>query len=286
MEWNFEQVAGPFNLTEGPVWDGKRLLFTATFDSEIKSFDPSTGECSVFARDTGKGNGMFLDQHTNLLVCEGVGRRVARYQEDGQRVTLASHFDGRPLNQPNDIVADNKGRVWFTDPCYYDRENMELDHESVYRLDPQPDGSYSITRATFDTLCPNGLVFSPDQATLYVAEAPEVPRGLRQLRAYPVQTDGSLGEPKILHDFGPHRGIDGMRIDEEGNIVAACGWPQSGPGARIAVFSPSGEVLEDHPVPTTPTNCSFGDADLQTLYVTGYNGCLYRVRTHRKGYRQ
>ena len=286
MEWRFEQVAGPFNLTEGPVWNGERLLFTAIYDREIKSFDPSTGECSVFAQETGNGNGMFLDQQRNLLVCEGAGRRVARYQQDGQRVTLASHFEGRRLNQPNDIVADNQGRIWFTDPCYYDRESMELDHESVYRLDPESDGSYSMSRVTFDTLSPNGLVFSPDQTTLYVAEAPSAPRGQRELRAYPVQSDGSLGEPKILHDFGPHRGIDGMRIDKDGNVVAACGWPESGPGARIAVFSPSGEVLEDHAVPTSPTNCCFGDSDLQTLYVTGYDGCLYRGRTDRKGYVQ
>lgn len=286
MEWKFEQVAGPFNLTEGPVWNGELLLFTAIYDGEIRSFDPSTGECRVVAQDTGNGNGLFLDRQRNLLVCEGAGRRVARYQQDGQRVTLASHFEGRRLNQPNDIVADDNGRIWFTDPCYYDREKMELDQESVYRLDPQSDGSYSITRVTFDTTRPNGLVLSPDQKTLYVAESPRAPVGERQLRAYDVQSDGSLGETRVLHSFGRHRGIDGMRTDKDGNVVAACGWPESGPGARIAVFSPSGEVLEEHPVPTTPTNCGFGDSDLQTLYVTGYDGCLYRARTHRQGYLQ
>ncbi len=283
MTWTFERVAGPFDFTEGPVWDGKVLRFTAIYDNEIKSYDPRTGECSVFATDTNRGNGLTLDRQGRLLVCEGGGRRIARYEADGQRVTLADRFEGRRLNQPNDIVVDSKDRVWFTDPCYSDREQMELEQESVYRLDPQPDGSYTINRVTLDTTRPNGLALSPDERTLYVAESPPAPNGNRQLRAYPLQADGSLGQVKILHDFGPHRGIDGMRVDSQGQIVASCGWTTSGPGPRIAVFSPAGEVLEEHPTPTVPTNCCFGDDDLQTLYITGYDGCLYRARTSRRG---
>ena len=286
MPWTFTRVAGPFSFTEGPVWDGTAVLFTDIRNNRILRYDPRTGACSPFAIETNAANGLTFDREGRLYVCEGAGRRVARYERDGRRVTLAAEFEGRRLNSPNDIVVDRRGRIWFTDPCYGDRSTMELDHDSVYRLDPQPSGGYTITRVTFDTTRPNGLVFSPDEQTLYVAESPPAPNGTRQLRAYPVQPDGSLGAPRILHDFGPHRGIDGMRVDAEGNVVAAAGWTTSGPGPRIVVFAPSGEVLEEHPMPVNPTNCCFGDDDLQTLYVTGYDGSLYRARTYRRGLRR
>lgn len=190
------------------------------------------------------------------------------------------------MNAPNDVVVDRRGRVWFTDPRYGDRSTMELDHDSIYRADPQADGTFTIVRVTFDTKRPNGLAFSPDERTLYVAESEMPPPvGTRQLRAYPVHPDGALGEPAILHDFGPSRGIDGMRLDDEGNIVATCGWDRGGEPSRIAVFSPTGRVIEEHPIPTPPTNCCFGDPDLRSLYVTGYDGAFYRARTNRRGRR-
>jgi gluconolactonase len=127
------------------------------------------------------------------------------------------------------------------------------------------------------------LVLSPDERTLYVAESPRAPEGSRQLRAYPVNADGTLGPMRALHDFGPHRGIDGMRVDAGGDIVASCGWGHGGPGPRIAVFSPDGEVLEEHPVEIDPTNVCFGGPDLTDLYVTGFNGDLSRARTNRRG---
>ncbi len=162
---------------------------------------------------------------------------------------------------------------------------MELEHESIYRLDPPgtDGGEWAINRVTFDTTRPNGLVFAPDGRTLYVAESPPGPEGHRQLRAYPVEDDGSLGAMRVLHDFGPHRGIDGMRVDDAGHIIASCGWTQSGPGPRIAVFAPDGTVVAEHPTPTNPTNCAFGDADRRSLYVTGYDGGLYRARTDLHG---
>jgi len=287
MAWTFERVAGPFSFSEGPVWDGTAVLFTDIRNNRIMRYDPTSGACTPFATETNGANGLTLDRQGRLFVCEGDARRVVRYDISAggvsQRVVLASTFEGRRLNAPNDIVVDSQGRVWFTDPCYGDRSTMELDHDSVYRLDPQADGSYTITRVTFDTTRPNGLAFSPDERTLYVAESPPAPNGARQLRAYPVQADGSLGTPRVLHDFGPHRGIDGMRVDAEGCIVASAGWTTSGPGPRIVVFAPTGEVLSEHPMPVNPTNCCFGDADRRTLYVTGYDGSLFRARTDRQG---
>jgi gluconolactonase len=138
---------------------------------------------------------------------------------------------------------------------------------------------------TRDTTKPNGILVSPDQKTLYVAQSEYGEQARRELRGYPIGPDGTLGPYRVLHNFHPHRGIDGMCLDADGNIVATAGWEQSGPGPMIYVFAPSGRVLETHPVPADrPTNCTFGDADLQTLYVTA-SACLYRARMNRAGCR-
>jgi len=161
---------------------------------------------------------------------------------------------------------------------------MELGHESVYRLDPQPDGSWQIRRMTFDTTRPNGLLVSRDGRTLYVAQSAYGENQKRELRAYPIEGD-RLGPYEVLHNFYPHRGIDGMCWDSEGNIVATAGWQQSGPGPMIYVFAPSGRVLETHPVPVDrPTNCTFGGPDLGTLFVTTATGYVFRARTERQGW--
>ena len=279
MAWEFQRVAGPYSFTEGPVWTGQALLFTDIRNSRIMRYDPATRVCAPFATETNEANGLTLDGQGRLYVAEGGGRRVMRYEADGARTVLADRYEGTRLNSPNDLVVDTQGRVWFTDPRYGDREDMELSQESVYRLDPQPDGSWSITRVTFDTTRPNGLAFAPDFRTLYVAESPPAPQGQRQLRAYPVLADGSLGQFRVVHDFGPHRGIDGMRVNAEGYVVASCGWSTSGPGPRIGVFSPGGQEVASHPTRTNPTNCCFGDVDGGGIYVTGYDGCLYHART-------
>ncbi len=153
---------------------------------------------------------------------------------------------------------------------------------SVYRLDPQPDGSWSITRVTFDTTRPNGILVAPDQRTLFVAQSEAGEGKLRELRAYPINDDGSLGPHQVLHNFYPHRGIDGMCWDSDGNIVATAGWDESGPGSMIYVFAQNGRVLETHPLPVDhPTNCTFGGPELSTLYVTTARGYLLRAETTR-----
>ncbi len=119
--------------------------------------------------------------------------------------------------------------------------------------------------------------------TLYVAQSAYAAVEATELRAYAINDDGIASEYQILHNFHPYRGVDGMVFDTEGNIVATAGWEQSGPGPMIYVFAPNGRVLETHPMPALPTNCTFGDPDLKTLYVTA-GGCLFRARTERQGY--
>lgn len=296
MEWVFEQVAGPFGFTEGPVWVGDALLFTDMPGDRAMRYDHRTGVCDVWRTGTNRANGLTTDAQGRVYGAEGTfnpvgdkyvdgpGRRIARYESDGSTTVISDNFEGNRFNSPNDLVVDAKGRVWFTDPRYGDDKScMDIGHESVYRADPQADGTYTTVRATFDTTKPNGLIVTPDMKTLYVAQSDYLPETARELRAYPIAEDGSLGACEVLHDFGAHRGIDGMRLDEDLNIVASAGWPDSGPGPMIYVFAPDGQVLEAHHFPINPTNCAFGDEDLQSLYVTAIDGYLYRARTHRKG---
>ena len=283
MAWDFELIAGPYGgITEGPTWDGKAVLFSNIENNRILRYGPSTGEVTVVRGDTNGANGLVLDKDGRLYACEGglTGRRVTRYNDDGSTTVIADRFEGKRLNSPNDLTFDRQGRLWFTDPRYGDfRADMELDHESVYRLDPQSDGSWVLHRVTFDTTCPNGLVLSNDQKTLYVAQSKYGDNEQRDLRAYPINDDGSLGPCKILHNFYPHRGIDGMCVDAAGNILATAGWEVSGPGPMIYLFAPNGRVLATHPVPgNRPTNICFGDMDLKALYVTTVEGHFFRVQ--------
>ncbi len=291
MAWQFELLLEPNGITEGPAWDGSGLLFTQINQNRILRYEGSSGQINVFREGTNRANGLMLDPQGRLYACEGGvpgqpgGRRIVRYEPDGGVTVVADQFEGKKLNSPNDLAVDLQGRIWFTDPRYGDdRSDMELDHESIYRADPQADGSWSIMRMTYDTTAPNGLLISPDQKTLYVAQSKYGDGEKRELRAYPILADGSLGEHQVLHNFAPHRGIDGMCLDREGNIIATAGWEVSGPGGMIYVFAPNGRVLETHPVPCKrPTNCTFGDADLRTLYVTSIEGHLLRARTERQG---
>jgi len=275
----FEIVAGPYSFTEGPVWVGERLIFTDIPPSRILAFDPSTGATAVLHEDTAKANGLARDATGLLYACEDAGRRVVRYEADGDRTVIADSFDGLRLNSPNDLTIAADGRIWFSDPRYGpDRDDLELDHESVYLATPGADG-YRVERATFDTTRPNGVLLSNDERTLMVAQTHmPPPDGKRELRAYPIADDSTLGEPRVWHDFGDHRSIDGMTFAPDGTLLAACGWTKSGPGPRIAVFSAAGELVAELPTPDNPSNCCFGGLDGRDLYVTGRDGCLLRMR--------
>ncbi len=285
MSWEFELVAGPYGgTTEGPAWDGHALLFTHISGNRIMRYDPETGSCTEFRTNTYATNGLMFDANGELYGCQGGRHCIVRFEKDGSTTSLPNRLDGRRHNRPNDLAIDRKGRIWFTDPYGRGRpaEERELDHASVLRLDPQPDGNWTLQRVTFDTTSPNGILFSKDERTLYVAQS-DNNDGVRELRAYPLRDDDTLGDYTVLHTFGHdfrgiQRGVDGMCIDTEGNIVACAGGSRGGPGPMVYVFSPSGRVLETHPVPVRPANCTFGDADLTTLYVTTGDGHLYRVR--------
>lgn len=295
MAWKFELLARySVPLTEGPIWDGEFLYYTHIQAHRIMRYDPKGGAITEWRTGTNFTNGLAFDLKGRLFGCSSGGRSIVRFDPDGKNVTIADRLDGKPLNTPNDLAIDRKGRIWFTNP--WNEGNVaktakqELDNRSVLRADPQSDGSYSVTRVTFDTVQPNGILVSQDQNTLYVAESNYDAKLVRELRAYPIRADGSLGPYNVLHTFGGgadglHRGIDGMTLDAEGNIVATAGWELGGPGPMIYVWSPAGRVLETHPVPCLrPTNCCFGGPDMTTLFVTSTQGHFLKASTDRVGW--
>lgn len=273
MSWNWELVVHHDDLTEGPVWDGRYLFYSEIGASRTWRYDPERGERMVWRENTGRANGLLRAPGGGLLACEGGGRRVVRYAAGAATEVIADHYAGRPFNEPNDLAQAANGAIWFSDPNYGGRP-MHLDHESVYRVDP---GAAAV-RVTFDTNRPNGVLLNAAESELYVAESPHRRDQRRQLRAYPIAPDGSLGAGRVLHDFGDGRGVDGMTRTTEGLIVATAGHRERGPGPMIYLFEASGRVLSTHPTPADrPTNCTFAEAGRTVLYVTFAGGELYRV---------
>ena len=274
----FETVAGPFSFTEGPVWDGRRIVFTDIPPSRIMAFDPRTRETAVLHEDTGKANGLALDASGRLYACQDEGRAVIRFETDGSRTIVADRFEGNRLNSPNDLSIDLNGRVWFSDPRYGpNRGDLELGHESVYRATPNGD-TWDLARVTFDTTRPNGVLLSADHQTLFVAQTHMPPPDeCRELRAYPINDDLTLGDYEVMYDFGDHRGVDGMTTAPDGSLLVACGWHKSGPGPRIAIFGPDRKLAAEYPTPANPSNLCFGGPKNDDLYVTGASGELWRV---------
>jgi len=294
-DWTFELVAGPFGLaSEGPSWDGRYIYFSLIKGGVIMRYDPKTSECMEWRKMPNLSNGLMFDATGRLHACCVLSRSVVRLENNGQMTTLFDRFGKQRLNTPNDLAIERGGRIWFSNPWnemnISETERQEMPDQSILRADPKPDGTWSVTRATFDTTFPNGVLLSADERTLYVSQQDYSEDEVRELRAYPITPDGSLGPYSALHQFGKdhrgvHRAIDGMCLDAEGNIVACAGWPKSGPGAMIYVFAPDGRVLETHPTPgPVPTNCTFGDPDLRSLYVTSWDGHLWRIRTERQGW--
>jgi gluconolactonase len=290
MTWKFERVAGPY---EGPMgglaWDGRAMLFSLIDEGRILRFDPKSGAVAEFRRYTNRTNGIAFGPNGVLYGCQEGGRRLIQFLPDGSAAPTADQLAGRYHNHPCDLAIDRSGRIWFSDPyhetpAYGPQVFPPLDHASVLRLERDERRAWVIRRITYDTAAPRAVLLSADEATLYVGEGDAGRNGPRELRAYPIRSDGSVGPYTVLHAFGadhrgPHRSIEGICLDDGGNIVACAGWKRSGPGPLIYVFSPSGAVLETHPLPADlPMRCAFGDADLESLYVSTGEGHLYRAK--------
>ena len=296
MTWQFELVAGPFEgAASGVVWDGAAVLFTTIDEGRLLRFDPASGSISEVRRYINRVNGLALGPGGELYGAQEGGRRLVEFVPDGRLVAVEALLDGKRHNQPSDLVVDSKHRLWFTDPHHpvipFGPQIFPLlDHQSVLRLERNERRAWTATRMTYDTKSPRALLLSAAEDVLYVADGePREGQG-RELRAYPLRSDGSLDHHSVLHTFGkdhrgPHRGIEGLCLDADGDIVACGGWRRSGPGPMITVFAPSGAVIESHPLSADmPNKCCFGGLDLDELYVTTAQGQLFRAKTDRRGF--
>ena len=291
MTWNFERVAGPFKgRTGGLAWDGKAMLFSAVAEERILRYDPATGETQVFRRWTGRTNGLAIAKDGSVFGAQEGGRRVIQFLADGSTAPTHDLLDGEHHNQPVDVAVDSKGRVLFADaynaqPPYGPPVYHFLPHASVLRLDGYGPRLWRLSRVTHDTVGPRAILLSADEKTLYVADG-DVERGdVSQLLAYPLDQHGVAGTRKTLLTFSVmERGIEGMCLDSQGNIIACMGWSKSGSPPAVVVVTPGGTIIETHPAPDAPMRCAFGDAGLSSLYLTAADGGLYRAKdTGRKG---
>ncbi len=174
-------------MTEGPAWDGEKLLFTYIPGSRIMTYDPATGECEVYRDNTNHTNGLAFDMDGRLYGCCSGGRSIVRFEPDGGTTTIVDSLDGQPLNTPNDLAIDRQGRIWFSNP--WNAGNIDpsqvqvMTRKDILRADPQPDGSWTCRQMTFDTTGTNGLLISPDGRSLYLIQTDAEPGWGRALRS-------------------------------------------------------------------------------------------------------
>jgi gluconolactonase len=273
-----EKLWSEGEFTEGPAYGPDHCIYFTDIGQRIMKFDPAGGKTTEFRNPSGRANGLDFDPHGRLVACEGAmkggNRRVSITDKDGKVRTLADKWQGKRFNSPNDLTIELKGRVYFTDPRYVGDEPREIDTESVYRIDPEG----GVTQIIKDVQKPNGIILSPDMKTLYLAD--NHPSGNRHLLAFQLREDGSVGPKKVLHDFAPDRGIDGMAIDIKGNVYATAGKGKTG---GVHIFSPQGKKLAFIETPEVPTNCVFGGRDRKMLYVTAGRS-LYRIPVAIEGF--
>jgi gluconolactonase len=232
-----------------------------------------------------------------LIACEGSDEetdqpRLTRTDlETGKVEVIAERYNGKRLNQPNDVTFDSKGRLYFSDRPRNNPAPDQTNVDAVYRIDL--DGSIHQILVEPEIDKPNGLVISPDDKTFYLIEASPQEGEARMIRAYDLQDDGSLANMRVFHNFYPGRSGDGMTIDSEGNLYVAAGLHRRRGTSEtldtkcgVHVFSPDGKLKEFIPIPEdTITNCAFGGPALKTLYITA-GKTLFKVQTRIKGTRR
>ena len=275
-----ECIASNCTFTEGPLWtnrDGGSLLFS-DMPGDTRRRWTRSGGVEVLAHPSNKGNGLSYDLEGRLLICEHSTSSLIRVEADGSRTVLASHWQGKELNSPNDVVVTSDGSIVFTDPPYGRwpgfgvERDQELDFQGVYRV--APDGELSLLVDDFQK--PNGLCFSPDEKTLWINDTDG-----GHIRRFSVGSDGSLSGGEVIYQmegFSLETGIpDGQKLDAAGNL-----WV-SGPGG-VHVVSQSGELLGRIRTPENVGNQAWGGDDWKTLFICT-SSTVHTLRTTVAGHR-
>jgi len=284
------QIATTLSFTEGPAVDrAGNVYFTDLITQRIMKLG-TDGVLSTFRENSNVANGLLIDSEGRLVACEGAtferpgvkvsGRpRVTRTNlTTGAMEVMADSYDGKPLDGPNDVTMDGRGRLYFTD----------LSGAAVYRIDAP--GTVARILMAPEIQRPNGIQVSPDDRKLYLVEANGAPGGARMIRSYDLQPDGTVRNMKVHYNFSPGRSADGMSIDSQGNLYASAGMSQLRGTSEtldtktgVHVISPEGKLIKFIPIPEDfITNNAFGGPDMKTLYVTA-GKTLYKLRTEIAG---
>lgn len=278
-----EQLASGCRWSEGPVYvgDGRYLLWSDIPNDRILKWEEETGAVSIFRKTSYNANGNTRDRQGRLVTCEHRGRRVSRTEYDGSITPLMTHYQGKRLNSPNDVVVKSDGSIWFTDPTfgilgYYEGEKAEPElTPAVYRIDGQ---TGEATIAADDVDGPNGLAFSPDESILYVVASRAQPT--RKIVAYDVVGGTKLANPRVFIDAGPGT-PDGFRLDIHGNLW--CGW---GMGEAeldgVRIFNNAGAPIGHIALPERCANLCFGGRWRNRLFMAASHS-LYSLYVNTQG---
>ena len=271
-----DRLATGFIFTEGPVWHPheKTLIFSDMPGDHMRRWTAADG-ITTFRQPCNMANGNAYDRQGRLVTCEHSSSRVTRTEHDGTIVPLATHWNGKELNSPNDIIVRSDGTIFFTDPDFGRRPHFgiprecELSFRGVYLI--RPDGELRLLADDFGQ--PNGLCFSLDEKRLFVNDSPR-----RHIRVFDIEDDDTLAGGHVWAETGGGEGErtpDGMKIDSESNLFCI------GPGG-IHVFDKMGARLGIILVPENVANLAWGDDDLRSIYITASTS-LYRIRSRIPG---
>ena len=277
------QLGSGFTFTEGPIWHPleRHLLFSYMPGDVRRKWTPD-GRVSEVMRPSNKGNGMTYDADLNLLVCEHSTSSVVRFTPDGRREVMASHFEGKELNSPNDICVADDGAIYFTDPTYgrmpgFGVERpLQMGFQGVYMLPPghRPGNEAVLVSDRYMFNQPNGLCFSPCGRFLWVNDTVQA-----NIRLFDVGRDGRLSNARIfasgIKDALKPGVPDGMKADREGNVYVTA------PGG-VWVYSFEGLLLGKIEVPEMVANLHWGGDNWDTLFMCATTG-LYSVQMKARG---
>jgi gluconolactonase len=272
-----ERLGTGFTFTEGPLWNPDGFLLFSDMPGDVRRRWDEQGGVREVANPSNKGNGMTFDLDGRLIVCEHVTSSVVRMDPDGTgsgREVLATHFEGKELNSPNDVVVKSDGAIYFSDPTFGRmpgfgiERDQDLDFQGVYRIAP---GGGDPELLVDDFVQPNGLCFNADETLLYVNDTTNA-----HIRVFDVAADGTISNSRVLAegigtgDLASGELVDGMKVDERGNV-----WV-TGPGG-VWVFSPEGEHLGTVEVPENVGNINWGGPDWNWLFIPASTS-MYRLK--------
>lgn len=269
---SLELAATGYTFTEGPAWDGSRLIFSDIPGDTVYVYSPGEGAPQVLYTPSANANGHTFDRQGRLLNAEHGSGEITRWTQEGGRKTIVAAYQGKRLNSPNDVVVRSDGLILFTDPPYgLGQRASEVGFSGVIAFDEATGKIVLIDDALSR---PNGLALSPDEKVLYVGDT-----ATQTLWAYDLAADGIASGKRLVADVTdeskPGR-VDGVRVDTEGRVYFTC------PGGICVADPVRAEVIERLATPKRATNLAWGGADLSELYITALTD-VYRVKTRAKG---